>query len=82
MAVAAGPVDVSMTLRALIWERVTSRSKVVPGGSDWVVLRGNGYASAAVEAAVLESLVYSPEIDRFLVVGPIVRTGATFVVRQ
>jgi hypothetical protein len=51
-------------------------------GGSWVVRRGNGRANPAVEQAVVNSLSYSPDLDRYIPVGPITNTGAVIRVRQ
>lgn len=48
----------------------------------WVVMRGGGRANEAVESAILNSLVYSPDMDLYFVRGEIVKTGAQFIVRH
>jgi hypothetical protein len=48
----------------------------------WVVRRHSGRANEAVEQAVVNSLSYSVELDRFIPVGPITNTGAVIRVRQ
>lgn len=64
------------------------RVYVLPDPDDelfpWKVFRGtlNRRANEIVEEAVVNSLVYSPDLDRYFVRGAVVESGAQFIVRQ
>ena len=73
---------VGRALRLHVGEQITVYHQAEDSVEPWLVMRGKGRANDEVEQAVIESLAYSPPLDRWFVNGPIVRTGASFRVVQ
>ena len=71
----------SLTARAL-GIREGERIVVLYKSGEWQVRRNSGQANPLVEETVLDCLRYSPDLDRYFISGPVVSTGAQFIVRH
>ena len=71
----------SLTARAL-GIRANECIVVLHEHGEWQVRRNSGQANPLVAETVLGCLRYSPDSDRYFISGPVVSTGAQFIVRH